>query len=249
MKRLWNVWGVGGAQHDLVKSGQLPDGEWPHQAKTDCTKAAGEDGGWCVVVEGDRELVEAACAGDPSVLGFYPVLLTAKTAREALAGMPDDAVLHLCADGVPYLPLAGVLHEPNDDGEPPGVVILGVARNNGLIDDVKLRALLEEIRDSYDPDVVASLRAKRALALLDGRDLTLDERLVELDAENKRAEDPVRLLVRGVWLSGNPYLWSSQIDRAFVMDRKQAEELVAAYPEKLKDCSILAAPSEKASRT
>lgn len=172
MKRLWNVWGVGGAKHELVKAGQLPDGEWPHRAKAACHTAAGEDGGWCVVVLADDESVAAACDGDQAVLGREPVLLTAGTLRAALAGMPDDAVVHLCAEGVPYLPLAGVLHEPNDDGEPPGVVILGVTRDShGLFDEPRIRALMEELVDerNYVEETIAHEIGKEVLGIMDGR--------------------------------------------------------------------------------
>ena len=98
--------------------------------------------------------------------------LTAKNMRDALAAMPDEAVIHLCVSGLPYLPLVRVVHEPNDprDGGP-GVALVEVdqerlARELGV--DGPLRDLLVEIRDNYEPELIAYDNAVEALALLDG---------------------------------------------------------------------------------
>lgn len=98
-------------------------------------------------------------------------MITVKAAREALAKMPDDAVLHLCVEGLSYLAITRLTHEANDDGEPGGVVLVEpdqaeLVAEIGL--DGPIRELLAEIRDNYDEHVIAHQNATAALALLDG---------------------------------------------------------------------------------
>lgn len=69
---------------------------------------------------------------------------------------------------------------------------------------------------------------------------TLADRLTEIDAGCDTTDDPVRLYHAGksAWISGLTYLWTGFIERAFVMSRQQAEELIASYPEELDGCEI-----------
>lgn len=96
--------------------------------------------------------------------------LTVKDVRDALFVMPGEAIVHLCVSGLPYLPLVRVLHEPNDDSGP-GVALVEVdqavlAREIGI--DGPIRDLLVEIRDNYEPELIAYDNAVAGLALLDG---------------------------------------------------------------------------------
>lgn len=63
--------------------------------------------------------------------------------------------------------------------------------------------------------------------------------LVKLHERGGRAAKPVHVVRGGKYLSGNPYLWSSYGDRAFVMDEDDARELVKKFPEELRPATIL----------
>lgn len=69
------------------------------------------------------------------------------------------------------------------------------------------------------------------------KDELLDE-LIHLNDAQTKANDPVVIydLKRQAWLSGIPYLWTGFIERAFVLDRPDAQHLLEAHG--LTDCEI-----------
>lgn len=68
----------------------------------------------------------------------------------------------------------------------------------------------------------------------------LKARLIEIDAAGERHEGTATYIRTGTgYLSGSPYLWSSDVNRAFIFrDREQAERLIRSFPLNLAGATV-----------